>query len=262
MGCLAFNHDVLILNKNYRAINIQPLYKAVGLLFAEEKPLVDRRGNVLRQTEPKARVYDPSQDFALFTWESWSKLKPRKVPCCMNPLCGQFERKLAVGDPEVECVECHSYLEDVDEDCITHAIRKDGDVVVEKIRLPSIILLSRYTGYRMPRTNFNRRSIYQRDENTCQYCGKEFPSSELNLDHVIPKCQGGKATWENIVLSCVKCNSKKAGRTPQQAGMKLLHPPSKPALTALKGRRRVIPKDWDQFISECYWETELVNDNK
>jgi len=68
--------------------------------------------------------------------------------------------------------------------------------------------------------------VFNRDGYTCQYCGKE--TRQLTLDHVIPRHQGGQHTWENVVSACVFCNRHKAGRTPEQAGMKLLRFPSPP----------------------------------
>ena len=70
----------------------------------------------------------------------------------------------------------------------------------------------------------SRRNIFLRDDYTCQYCGIKNPD-KLTLDHVKPKWQGGKDTWENLVCACFKCNSKKGGRTPEEANMTLLNQP-------------------------------------
>ena len=75
---------------------------------------------------------------------------------------------------------------------------------------------------------FSRINVFARDEFRCQYCGARKPARELNYDHVIPRVQGGKTVWENIVSSCYECNSRKRGRTPEQAGMKLQRAPVKP----------------------------------
>ncbi len=85
------------------------------------------------------------------------------------------------------------------------------------IAVPKIIRLLFYD--RLPRTEvkFNRRNIFARDRSRCQYCGKKQPTSELSLDHVIPRSAGGKSIWSNIVCACTGCNVKKGGRTPQQA---------------------------------------------
>jgi 5-methylcytosine-specific restriction endonuclease McrA len=94
--------------------------------------------------------------------------------------------------------------------------------------VPRLLLLSRYG--RIPTTTLrlSRRNVYLRDDHTCQYCGRRMPSKELNLDHVTPRSQGGKATWENLVTSCRRCNFVKGGLTPEGAGMRLLRAPTRP----------------------------------
>ena len=96
------------------------------------------------------------------------------------------------------------------------------------IAVPRIIRLLFYD--RLPRQSvkFNRRNIFARDGSRCQYCGKKFPTSELSLDHVVPRTLGGKSTWNNIVCACTACNVKKGGRTPDQARMTLIQKPEKP----------------------------------
>jgi len=96
------------------------------------------------------------------------------------------------------------------------------------LRVPRVLLLGEYD--RVPRREirFSRRNVYLRDDNTCQYCGRPFRDEELNLDHVVPRDIGGKTNWENIVTACVRCNSRKANRLPEQAGMSLRRPPVKP----------------------------------
>ena len=83
-----------------------------------------------------------------------------------------------------------------------------------EIAVPRVIRLLGFD--RIPRreVKFNRRNLFARDGNRCQYCGKRFPTSELSLDHVIPKSRGGKMTWDNVVCACVACNVRKGGRTP------------------------------------------------
>jgi 5-methylcytosine-specific restriction endonuclease McrA len=100
------------------------------------------------------------------------------------------------------------------------------------IAVPRIIRLLFYD--RLPRTDvkFNRRNIFARDRNHCQYCGKRFPTSELSLDHVVPRSIGGKASWENIVCACARCNVRKGGRTPRQASMHLIKKPVSPSSPA------------------------------
>ena len=96
------------------------------------------------------------------------------------------------------------------------------------LRIPRVLLLGAYD--RVPRREirFSRRNIYLRDGHQCQYCGRVFREEELNLDHVVPRDVGGKTSWENIVTACVRCNSRKANRLPEQAGMTLRRVPTKP----------------------------------
>lgn len=132
------------------------------------------------------------------------------------------------------------------------------------IRVPRVILLHMFD--RVPRRHvkFNRLNVYARDRNTCQYCGRRLPRQELNLDHVVPRSQGGRSTWENIVCSCLVCNRRKGGRTPAQAGMRLIRRPEKPQWnpisTVIVGRKG--HPDWRPFLSlvdASYWNTELLD---
>ena len=74
----------------------------------------------------------------------------------------------------------------------------------------------------------NNRTLFQRDDHICLYCGEHFSNSALSRDHVRPISQGGPDVWTNVVTACVRCNTHKAGRTPEQAGMELLAIPFKP----------------------------------
>jgi 5-methylcytosine-specific restriction endonuclease McrA len=126
-------------------------------------------------------------------------------------------------------------------------------------RIPEVIQYTRYDKLPVQKVHYNRRTIYRRDNSTCQYCGKHKPSNELSLDHVVPRCQGGLTTWENIVVACTDCNARKAGRTPKEANMKLLSVPKKPKQNFFFGEIRV--KSWEQFLGEAYHLVELENDN-
>ena len=92
--------------------------------------------------------------------------------------------------------------------------------------IPSVIKLAYMIKRPHPERKLTRQGVFHRDRNTCQYCAKI--SHQLTIDHVVPRNQGGEHTWENVVSSCVSCNRRKAGRTPKQAGMKLIRQPSQP----------------------------------
>ena len=106
---------------------------------------------------------------------------------------------------------------------------------------------------------FNRRNVFARDGNHCQYCGQGFPTSELSLDHVVPRSQNGPTCWENIVCACVACNVRKGGRTPQQWHMKLIRPPVKPKRSPLLTIKLGNPKyeSWKTFLNDAYWSVDL-----
>ncbi len=102
-------------------------------------------------------------------------------------------------------------------------------------------------------------SLVIRDGNQCQYCGRKFVTSELSLDHVIPRSQGGGTTWENIVCACVDCNVRKGGRTPRQANMTLVRKPEKPKRSPVLNLKLSQKKyqTWQSFLETAYWSVEL-----
>ncbi len=103
-------------------------------------------------------------------------------------------------------------------------IRSTNDV----FKIPSVIVLARVVKFRFNSLHCNRKSIFKRDDNVCQYCHKSFGDKELTLDHVLPKSRGGKKSWTNMVAACKKCNQKKGNKTPTEAGMELFKAPKKP----------------------------------
>ena len=125
--------------------------------------------------------------------------------------------------------------------------------------VPRIVRLLTYD--RLPRRDvrLTRRNIFARDRNRCQYCGKRFPTSELSLDHIVPRTQGGRMEWINIVCCCVQCNVRKGGRTPAQAGLKLIvepvQPRQSPAVTIRLNSAKYA--SWKQFLNAAYWNVEL-----
>jgi 5-methylcytosine-specific restriction endonuclease McrA len=127
------------------------------------------------------------------------------------------------------------------------------------IAVPRIIRLLFYD--RLPRSEvkLNRRNIFARDKNRCQYCGRKYPTSELSLDHIIPRSMGGKSVWTNMVCACTECNVRKGGRTPKQAGLTLVQKPIRPKRNPLVhvhlGHQRY--RSWKQFLDHAYWSVEL-----
>jgi len=128
-----------------------------------------------------------------------------------------------------------------------------------EIQAPRVIRLLTYDKLPKQTVKFNRRNIFARDGNQCQFCGKKFPTSELSLDHVTPRSQGGQTTWENIVCACVDCNVRKGGRTPKQAHMTLIRKPEKPKRSPMLNLKLNQKKyqSWQSFLDNAYWSVEL-----
>lgn len=128
-----------------------------------------------------------------------------------------------------------------------------------RIRLPEVILLNAFNGFVKREVRLSRRNIFERDDHRCQYCGNRLPKSDLTIDHVTPRSRGGRDTWENLVLACVKCNIRKGSRTPEEAHMHLLKKPAVPRWLPRFGYP--VPKDelmsWQRFVDLAYWNTEL-----
>lgn len=127
------------------------------------------------------------------------------------------------------------------------------------IRIPRVIVLLMFDRLPKKEVKFTRHNVFERDKNTCQYCGKIFDRSELNLDHVIPREKGGQTTWENIVCSCIPCNSRKANKLPHQAGMHLIRAPKKPRWRPFVNVNYAGPchDSWRHFVDLAYWNVEL-----
>lgn len=129
-------------------------------------------------------------------------------------------------------------------------------------RLPSVIRLLRLVRIKrqLDYVPFSRANIYARDHHACQYCGRTFPTQDLTFDHVVPVAQGGRKDWENIVTCCIRCNRRKGGRTPAEAGMHLVREPRRPqkapALRITIGLRQA-PESWRDYL---YWNVELDDD--
>jgi 5-methylcytosine-specific restriction endonuclease McrA len=131
--------------------------------------------------------------------------------------------------------------------------------VNSEIRVPRVIRLLGYDKLPKQTVKFNRRNIFARDHNLCQYCGKKYPTAELSLDHVVPRSQGGLNTWENIVCACVACNVRKGGRTPKQAHMTLIRKAEKPKRSPVLNLKLTQKKyrSWQAFLDNAYWDVEL-----
>lgn len=111
--------------------------------------------------------------------------------------------------------------------------------VSNAFQIPLVIrLLYKTVKKFIPRVKYSRKSIHNRDNYTCQYCGS---TKNLSVDHILPVSRGGLSTWENTVTACQPCNSKKGNKTPQEANMQLRSIPKKPNMND--------ELDWNEIFS-------------
>ena len=133
------------------------------------------------------------------------------------------------------------------------------DWLNQSIIVPRIVRCMKYYKRHYKGAICNRNNILERDKYVCQYCNTRFDKKMLEIEHVIPHSRGGKNTWENLVTACRDCNQKKRDRTPAEADMRLIKVPEK--YTRPTGFRlpygMKVYENWDQFISDAYWNVEL-----
>src|SRR5437764_6153761 len=150
-------------------------------------------------------------------------------------LCKELAEVVSLEDGHFATYDFATWRE-VSEYRARHFRQEDDDwvrTVTSEIQVPRVIRLLGYDKLPKQTVKFNRRNIFARDNNQCQFCGKKFPTSELSLDHIVPRSRGGVSTWGNIVCACVGCNVKKGGRTPKEAHMHLIRKPEKPKRSPL-----------------------------
>jgi 5-methylcytosine-specific restriction endonuclease McrA len=119
------------------------------------------------------------------------------------------------------------------------------------LRVPTVIRLLEYRRIPHQTRALSRKNILLRDRYTCQYCHRVLPTSELTLDHVIPRSRAGESAWENLVACCHHCNNKKGNRTPEEAGMKLARPPKPFSLHTSRHLMRMLGRSdaqWRKYL--------------
>jgi 5-methylcytosine-specific restriction endonuclease McrA len=175
-------------------------------------------------------------------------------------LCKELAEVITIDDGQYVSFNFASWRE-VSE---ARALYKEPDddfirTVQFEIQVPRIIRLLTYERFPRQKVKFNRKNLFARDGNRCQYCGKKYPTTELSLDHLVPRSRGGRATWDNIVCACLRCNVRKGGRTPREAGMRLIRDPVEPKTSpvlSLKLSHRKY-RSWKTFLDNAYWSVEL-----
>ena len=118
------------------------------------------------------------------------------------------------------------------------------------IAAPEVIQLLLYDKIPIYSAPFSRANLFQRDQHTCQYCGERFPTDKLSIDHILPRSRGGLTSWDNCVLACVRCNSRKGNRSLPESGMRLRRHPRPPSWNpGLNLRQADWLACWNQFFS-------------
>lgn len=179
--------------------------------------------------------------------KSWQPVHVQRVA---NAIC-----KIWLGTARV--VDPHDYSQYTWDDwaCMEP---EDDDPVINlvgmKIRVPEVITLLDYSKVPNATVAFSRKNLFTRDRWTCQYCGKK--SRELTVDHIVPKSQGGVSKFMNCVAACVRCNHRKANKTPQQARMRLLNEPKIPRWRPTF-HCGIVLDSWEKFIDAMYWNVPL-----
>ncbi len=194
--------DVLLLNRNFYAIQITSWQRALSLVYMDRALVVDE----------EYRTYD---------FKSWLQLSQAVASSpsgfVHTPVC--------------------------------------------KIAIPEVVALKIFERVPKCEVTFTRRNIYRHYNFRCCYCAKRFPSSELNLEHILPRSRGGRTDWYNVVTSCIPCNLRKGNRLPHEAGMRLVIEPSRPRWhhTAALTLKSPFPikRSWQKFIDLAYWDSQL-----
>ena len=192
MNSVLDKHVVLVLNRNWQAINVRTPADAFCQMATDVVTALDIRDD---------------ESMIPTRWEDWKKLPVRA-------------NDFSVGT--------------------AHGL----------IRVPTVVVLSRFAKVPVKRPKFNARNLWERDGGRCQYTGRPLRPGEGNIDHIVPRSRGGGTNWENCVLAAREVNSRKANRTPEEAGLTLLRRPEAPRelpVTLLLRNVHGIA-DWEPFL--------------
>ncbi|MFH1874846.1 MAG: HNH endonuclease [Pseudomonadota bacterium] len=182
---------------------------------------------------------------------------PVHITSLKRAFCMLYAGIARAVDEEFHTFDFHSWAE------LSLAVHDESVGLVGRlIKVPRVIVLTAYDHLPKRSIKFSRLNIMIRDKYTCQYCNKKLPRSKLNLDHVVPRCRGGRTNWENVVTSCFDCNRQKGMCLPREAGLKLVKSPGRPRTTPfIDGLTNSIRyEQWKPFfnvVDYSYWNVEL-----
>lgn len=154
---------------------------------------------------------------------SWQPIGFYPIGVCIATLLRQMG--CVIHPVTYEPLTFEQWIERDDLPANTRMIKTSG----QPVPAPDVIVLTEYGKVPPRKIGFNRQNLFKRDVYTCQYCGISLPGSELQIEHIMPRSRGGPTSWENTVAACDGCNSRKADKTPREAGMTLRTKPTTPS---------------------------------
>ncbi|MEL6714027.1 MAG: HNH endonuclease [Planctomycetota bacterium] len=126
-----------------------------------------------------------------------------------------------------------------------------------ELRVPEVVVLSVFGGVPRQVLPFTRRNLVRRDQAQCQYCGRRPTTSELSIDHVVPRALGGETSWENCVLACVHCNRRKGSKLVHDANMRLMKAPAAPQWSPIFEVAGAQQREaWRPFVAKKHWSPD------
>jgi 5-methylcytosine-specific restriction endonuclease McrA len=174
--------------------------------------------------------------------KNWQAIKVRSVKTAIRIVSRERAVIVDVNTYELYTWDKWIQIKVTDEDSSIKTART-------RIKSPEVILLTKYGKVPVGDIRLTKKNIFIRDGYRCQYTGDIIDKKEADIDHIIPKSRGGKSTWDNLVVSTKKINRKKANKTPEEAGLKLIKKPKKPDYRSIIfDPRKKIPTSWEKFI--------------
>ena len=116
--------------------------------------------------------------------------------------------------------------------------------------LPSIIRMLYFVARGRKRVPLTKKNVLLRDEYECGYCSAKGDRGTMTVDHVVPRSQGGRSTWDNLVAACAPCNGRKRDRTPAQARMPLRRKAHEPRfIPFIVVKRHTADDEWLKYLA-------------
>jgi len=242
---------VLVLNSGFTPIHIKSVRDAISDVFLKSAHVIEHADFNISHSDGTIL----STSYMNHDWDSWKNASRFGISMLRNKSIELQEESAKLRLESNSLIDQKTIEHTLAKASLLENMAKANHPRVLKIscglevRGPDVIRLVNY--YEVPELEIRltRRNLMLRDNSTCQYCNKKVSSSNFSIDHVMPKSRGGKGSWENLVVACLKCNITKRDRTPKEAGFVLISKPSKPKWYPLTARFSVqIPPSWNKFL--------------